>query len=617
MTIGGNDLHIVPSDVAAAIYKLGEPLLTLGGENTTGFDLFGVNFTSVSGLREMGQSHVGVLGDHGAESLRAFADRFSNIAAQLRQNLADVVNADTQLGVLMDAVGFRGDVADLLTGDHLADVVDTETSEFVITTPVVVRPGSLPGLASQFAATNYGVPTTMTSQWTAMSSKVAQAAGVLSGVLADLDSSSETQAIAYAMDTIRVLEAAGGVFAANTATMGTTTTNLGTAGLAVGEQVVMAAQAHGIIASTRPDMAPVFEQAYLTSFPSTMVASLGPSVPPLTQLLPSTRDPAGLAAGGMDGVLGQSAGARLAGWQDLPFPGVVQEAMEEIGMGQQARMRNPHELAEEFRRTGQDDLDALVAGHTPTTTATTGGGPSLPPTLTPGTTPAGATGVGAGVGPGSLGGAITSPAGGVPGVGSPYTSGGAATMIPGGSRGISGRAGAGNSAGSLAGHAAGGGHGGIVGGGRAYSGAHVGGHGGGAGSSGVGGAGRGGVGGSPGAGGHRGLGGQSGFGGHSGFGGNAGHSGGPGPNGAVGGRSGLGAGGASAASGGAGAYSRGAMPIGGMMGGGARGGSNSSPVRRVTSAVERKGNLKALLGEGPEVIPGVIGAWVREPRTNQ
>lgn len=69
-----------------------------------------------------------------------------------------------------------------------------------------------------------------------------------------------------------------------------------------------------------------------------------------------------------------------------------------------------------------------------------------------------------------------------------------------------------------------------------------------------------------------------------------------------------------------GAGARGAVAGGpGMYGGGHRGaGANSGKrgkVQAVTSAVEREGNLKALLGEAPEVVPGVIGAWVRQPRT--
>ena len=75
--------------------------------------------------------------------------------------------------------------------------------------------------------------------------------------------------------------------------------------------------------------------------------------------------------------------------------------------------------------------------------------------------------------------------------------------------------------------------------------------------------------------------------------------------------------GQSALRGTAGAFPVGAgAPMGGApMGAGAgAGGANrkgGSKVKSVTSAVEREGNLRALLGEAPLVLPPVIGAEVR------
>lgn len=55
-----------------------------------------------------------------------------------------------------------------------------------------------------------------------------------------------------------------------------------------------------------------------------------------------------------------------------------------------------------------------------------------------------------------------------------------------------------------------------------------------------------------------------------------------------------------------------------MMGGagqphsGAGNNSAQGRAKAVTTAVEREGNQKALLGERRPVVPGVIGAWVRD-----
>ena len=59
--------------------------------------------------------------------------------------------------------------------------------------------------------------------------------------------------------------------------------------------------------------------------------------------------------------------------------------------------------------------------------------------------------------------------------------------------------------------------------------------------------------------------------------------------------------------------SRGAMMMGGApMAGAAGQQSKQGKVKSVTSPAEREGNVAALLGERPSVVPGVIGAWVRQ-----
>ncbi|STC70295.1 Uncharacterised protein [Corynebacterium pilosum] len=85
MAFGGQNLNIIPHDVAAAISKLGVPATEFKALSSTFIEPTGSVFTSVSGLKEMGESHSGVIDDKGTQSRRAFTDRFSNNAAQLRQ----------------------------------------------------------------------------------------------------------------------------------------------------------------------------------------------------------------------------------------------------------------------------------------------------------------------------------------------------------------------------------------------------------------------------------------------------------------------------------------------------------------------------------------------------
>ncbi|MEY8208604.1 serine-rich family protein [Corynebacterium sp. MNWGS58] len=60
---------------------------------------------------------------------------------------------------------------------------------------------------------------------------------------------------------------------------------------------------------------------------------------------------------------------------------------------------------------------------------------------------------------------------------------------------------------------------------------------------------------------------------------------------------------------------RGMIPMmggAGQTGQGMQAGSKKTRTKAVTTAVEREGNQKALLGQRRPVVPGVIGAWVRE-----
>lgn len=52
-------------------------------------------------------------------------------------------------------------------------------------------------------------------------------------------------------------------------------------------------------------------------------------------------------------------------------------------------------------------------------------------------------------------------------------------------------------------------------------------------------------------------------------------------------------------------------PMAGAAHGGAGQGTRSKKIKTITSRVEESQNLRALLGERPAVVPGVIGHWAR------
>ncbi len=608
-------LNFDPVEVLAAAQKLEATGKFPNSGLHTGENFLSSTYSSVSGLSEVGQMHATILSTNKPESMTAFTDRFVNAATTLRRNVADVVNGDEAFAAALEAyqhsvsvgaqLGMRGLTSSPLADIPVGSITNTDTQPLVVVPPVVVRPPSLVVVAGQFASTNHGVPTSMAGDWTSLATKVRSAADSLNEVLGDLESSAETEAIQLAMATIRTIQSTGYTFASNADSLATNTTSLATAGQAQAQQAAQVAYLYGLANATSPVLARTIEQSYLESFPPAMTTTLGPALPSVGQLLPSMDDPHGGSAG-VAAPSGRNPGRSLPVWEDTALPAVVQEAMEHYGMGEAARMHNPQELAAEFQRSGADTLDAMMAGHVPTSTAAaSAAAPVLPPPLQPGahsgalaqpTTPAttAATTPAAGqfgsLPPSGSGVAHTRPGTRLgttspgAGVGAP----GAAGVVRPGSgpgsgvrplnTGVGGRTVVGTDSGGRAGGGFGGSGGGSsavphAGGGKPPSGA-----------------------------------GSGGLGGH-GSGGSA-----------RGSAGGLGAGSSAHAA-------HGGTPVGGVMGagrgaagaaGGRRGNHGSSSVRGIkTSAVEREGNLKALLGEGPEVIPGVIGAWVREPRTDR
>ncbi|MFC3796885.1 hypothetical protein ACFOQJ_06815 [Corynebacterium tuscaniense] len=312
------------------------------------------------------------------------------------------------------------------------------------------------------------------------------------------------------------------------------------------------------------------EQSYLSGYGPQLTVELVPTVPPFDMLLP----PLGSVSGGV--VDGGGAGALIPEFKKQALSPVVRDALDHAGWGDVAHATTPAEIVEQVGKPNPDLLDLIASGATPTQVASATA-PSLPPVGALGGALTGGAGAAAGAltggaGAGALAGGAASAVGGLGAAGAVGGLGGAMPLTGRGAAGLSGGVGSGA-------------------GGRAGAGA------GGSGALGA----RGGFSTPPGAGGGAGTGGV-----------------GPAPgNGPGAGGVGAGSPGASPRTGGAAGAGAGGYGVGPAAGAG-RGGRNGQQkrgrVQAVTSAVEHEGNLKALLGEAPEVVPGVIGAWVREPK---
>lgn len=608
-------MKLVTGEVGSAVSKLQEALTGL----TTAFSTRGQrslsSFSQVSGLDQSGTMHGLISSASEPEATKGLAQHFANVVDLLTAQLLGYQMMDMNIADVLGNVGtgVAGAKYEAVANDVRID--PPVVNPFDATNPVAGRPWSLEALNAQLLSTDNGSMAGISQNWVETARTISEAIGHIPSTIADLSGSAETESIQRAMAHLGKIEAAGGRYVANAGALAAHTGSLVTVSEA---NALQAAAVLAVVRSTpNAAVAKALEEAFLASFSPKLTTELVPVTPVFRQLLPPLDSPSG---GSLD-TTGPDAGT-APGFDNSPLPKVVQQALANAGYRDLAYAGNPAEVIQQFGRPNPDMLESIAAGATQTQAASAAA-PSLP-ALAPlaGAASAlggGLPGSGAGMAAGGAGGAsglgaaplglaggggFAGPQGGgktgVPhlpslsgGVGGSDGARGGLTgsgMVGTGSRGANPRLGAGG--GMSAGRVGGFGAGGIGAGAFAADGMGVAGRGFNAGGYGTG-AGAGFAGGAPGYGG--------------GFaGGNGAGAGTPGSTNVVANGNGSGAtrGGA-----GTGAY------------GGAHGGANNGrrpgkkgKIQALTSAVEREGNLKALLGEAPEVVPGVIGAWVREPR---
>lgn len=569
-------MKLVTTDVQSAIDKLNAAVTDFARSPLT----LGVGtakaFSQVSGLDESGSMHTTIRSDSEPEATEGLIQHFRNAVDLLSAQLVGYEMADMSFA---DVLGSVGQSVMGRSFDAVIDNVSTEqpvVKNFDATSPVAGKPFSLDTLNMELIGTDVASMSGMSADWADTATTIGDALSYIPGAVADLQGSAETESIAKAIENLGQIETAGGEYMANASALSAHTASLVTVTEANALQVAAALAV--LRATPSPGVAKSFEEAFLAAFSPKLTTELVPVTPLFTQLLPELGAPNGNGT--------NQSGSLASGtptFEDTPLPKIVQQALSNAGYRDLAYASTPTQVVEQFGRPNPDMLQSIAAGATPTQAASAAA-PTMPPSLTG---LAGGAGSGAGAGAGAIGtgmgqlGSVGAGAGtGLAGVGGAGGSGAGGSLGAGGAGGFGGPAmgplggagraavGGGAAAGGLGSARSGSGVPGAVGGGR------LGGFGAGAGS----GMGAGAVG--------------------------------QGTNTFVGGGAAGGgqAGGRGAVAGGPGMYGAGRRGTG--AGSGKRG-----KVQAVTSAVEREGNLKALLGEAPEVVPGVIGAWVRQPRT--
>lgn len=529
-------------------------------------------FSAVSGLREAGEKHGAIYSEHAPLATDAFTGNVKSSAKVLKVCLDNTVMADDSIAGIVNAVGLSGTPGLSGLGSNLgmssaaAVAKSYKTQPFSNSAVYASTDGSFESLVSNILTTNTAVPTGLASNWTSNAQRIYEMVEAIAPAIASLESSAETEFVAQAIARLQLIQAAGSEYAANSAALAGN--NTGLAALASSSQLMAAAAQAAAIAAeaVSPAAVKAVKEAFVSSYPMYVNSYLPATNPTFVKLLPDLTD-----VTGSDFSISGPPAPTAPEFGDAPMPAGLASIFANNGYTDLANARGPQDVLQQFGKPNPDMLNAIASGATPTQVASAQA-PTLPP---PGALNAPAANVAPGAG---LHGGLASGAGGLSGAttgaasaaGSGVGAGqGAFGGMPMGGAGGGGRhragslhqqsAGFGSSAGAASGSATGfGSNAGLAGGGA------------------------GGFAGRPGAGSTGGFGGQ------------------PGAAGATG-----------SATNTAGQQGQRGGFMGAPMSQGRGKDDKKQRPKAVTSAVEREGNIHALLGDAPLVNPGVIGFNVR------
>lgn len=565
------------------------------------------SFSQAGGLDEAGRTLSPISDERAPEATQALATYLLGTANILETALNNTMRTDDSFSGALANMGslfnnYLNSAQPQITNFMMQSrAVEPKTNEFANPAAVATSEISLNSAHSKVTATNSALAIAASDFWNSNAKLINNAVEELNEVHHALSSSAETQWIADAMRTITRVQNAGLEYAANSQSLAQHTAMLADA--ADSEKIIAKAAWFSYLAATKPEVKEAIESAYLADYPGRMTSNLVPAIPTFNRLLPDLKSMPGDPYSTRD-IPTPSAPS----FEPTSLPQPIRDALTNRGLGDLAHASTPAEVIQQMGRPNPEMMERLAAGAAPTQAASAVMAPPNPASA---------------MGP-LTGGA---PAGGMHGAGGPGV-GSAFSPVSGG--GFSSGAGSG-AAGGASGANGLGGLGAVGAPGAGASGHHAAGSASGAGRSigsanGIGnsanGASRGtanmGFGAGAGAGSAAGAGAGAGRPGFtntgSGVGGAGSTAGTPGAPPATGG-TGTAAGSSNMYSPNNAAGQRGGIVAGHPMMGGRgqnkRGGDKAAKVKTVTSAVEREGNLKALLGDAPLLLPDIIGHNVR------
>ena len=369
-----------------AVQRAVDQLKAIHGGLGAGFGPAGglAAFTAASGYREAGRGMGRVSGHHGPEAVGVYASHVMDTAVTAEVNLKNALLADGTWARALTSIqrpaagGVRGGLENYLPNTQ---AVNARATDFAPHSPGVGYDPALLPLNNKLAASNFAAPAVEAAYWEGVAAQITAAVHELFGPRQALATSAETDWVRRGDRRISRVQRAGAVFAANAHRMAA---HAGALGSALGSEAVMAAAASATyLAIVHPVARKTFEQAYLAAYPPRAAAGLAATVPAFTKLLPD-----------LDRIPGDSfsidelSTPTSPSFEASPLPAVVREAFAANGHADLAHASTPAEVIGQYGQPNPDVLQAIAAGATPTQAAAVAA-PHMPPTLHPGTTPAG------------------------------------------------------------------------------------------------------------------------------------------------------------------------------------------------------------------------------------
>lgn len=335
-------------------------------------------FSQLSGFRESGQMLGAVSAVNAPKSSFALASHMLDAAHVSEVNLKNMQRADDSLAGAFSAINFANqDSFSEWLGRMEAStgLSNAKAPSFAPTAPVVVPPMSLRVLERLLAASNVAAAEAEAASWTMAARALDESVMALFEVKNCFAPSMETAWVQRGDAHVNKIQRAGNVYARRADAMSAHTTALGSLASA---ETVMAAVAAAAAMALPPAMRPAYEAQYLAVFAPRATSQLAATVPSFVQLLPDLDQ---LSGNPFD--IREINAPDAPSFERSPLPKVIQESFRALGHADLARATTPDDVIGAYGKVNPDVVEAIKAGATQTQAASLAA-PSIPPSLTPG-----------------------------------------------------------------------------------------------------------------------------------------------------------------------------------------------------------------------------------------